>query len=1448
MSEKEYIVSLNKGVDYEAFNQEMIASTGAGDIPSRVVSVANARPASQRNTHYSLTDAEANTLAADGRVYAVELRPDLRDDLVMTRFATQTGDFSKTTLDRGNFINWGLLRSNNAQNTYTGAATTGGYDYTLDGSGVDIVISDSGIQADHPDFYDYNGVSRVQQINWYAESGVAGTQSANHYRDYDGHGTHVAGIAAGLTYGWAKNAKIYALKVNGLEGSGDSGTGIAIVDCFDVIKEWHNNKPNDPSTGVPRPTIVNMSWGYGGYFSGISGGSYRGTPWSGSARDTAKGMVGRFDGAGQRYGTRVASVDVDVEELIAAGVHVCIAAGNTSQKVDVAEGLDYNNYFTKTASGATTFHYNRGGSPYSINAHMVGNIDSTIIADGLEQKATSSETGPGVSVYAPGTNIMSTTSTINKWGTGDGPYPVNDSYLITNISGTSMASPQIAGMLSMYTQLNLTATPSQALSYINTNAKTAKLYDTASTTDYAELRSLLGGNNRFAFNKFNSSTQMRIGQTVEDTALVPASYSLSRSVSSVNEGGSFVLTLTTTNITDGTLVPFTVSGVSADDLSSGTLTGNFTVNSNTATASFTIAEDLATEGAETFTLSLDGVSISVSVSISDTSVALVPTYAIASSSASLNEGDTLTITLTTTNVADATNVPYTISGTGITTADIGGNALTGNFTVTSNTATLALPITSDATTEGGETLTFTLDSLGVTTNVNINDTSQAGGVSYTLSSSAASVNEGSSVTITLTTTNVADATVLPYTISGVSSADISDASLTGNFTVASNAATLALTLASDATTEGAETLVIVLDNGEANTLNVTVNDTSLTPSQSFALAVSSAALNEGESTTFTLTTTNVPDAAIVPYTITGVSSPDLDNGPRTNAAIKPLVGAGSNFFKREVTTNYVRLVVAGAVGGQTAVPDAFVEKVARMFDLFLDEGGSGISLNKQDQVISNLKGLTTSWHPNLPTIQRIARGSGASYTPNFLTDDGIAAWGLSPLFDATVQNDMVWYLNSSGVTGNGDIDAGEVIEHVMHTLHMHGLDAPNLKMYSSISSDWASGPLYNAMVEAFDASMWDPQGYNTPANAFKTVPEAFEVAAKEYLYLLNFCMFEYTDLWDGGSLSPEWSDSMRTPAGILSNNPLGYALHNSYIGDVISKPSLATIRSIFQDGDTGTPTDAGASGYSADAAIPLTADFTVTSNTATLKLNIAPDVGTEGDETLTLALNNGEASQNVTINDTSVTPAASYSLSSSAASVNEGAVVTITLVTTGVSDAINVPYTISGVSSADISGASLTGNMTISSSTASVALTIATDATTEGVETLLLALDNGAATQQVTINDTSVAASADYTINAVHSGSSAYTLSGTDRNGSVSGNNAGLAFNTGDVVDFVVNASGHPFYVKTANVTGTGSVAPGVTNNGTQSGTVRWTVGSTGTFYYICQFHSAMNGTITVAS
>ena len=302
-----------------------------------------------------------------------------------------------------------------------------------------------------------------------------------------------------------------------------------------------------------------------------------------------------------------------------------------------------------------------------------------------------------------------------------------------------------------------------------------------------------------------------------------------------------------------------------------------------------------------------------------------------------------------------------------------------------------------------------------------------------------------------------------------------------------------------------------------------------------------------------------------------------------NGAIINVVGDGSDFFKREVTVNGVRIMGAGTVGGQTAVPDAWLEKVGRMFELFTDPNGAGINKEYQRNLIQTLSGDTGTYHAGLPTIQRVARGAGADYTPNFLTDAGVISWNLTNLFDTHVQNDMVWYLNSTGDGyGDGDIDAQEVIEHVFHTLHMHGLPADDIKLYQFLASDWQTGDLYAAMEEAYDASKWDPSGYQENPDDWKTDADAFEVAAKEYLYLLNFCMFEYTELWDGGSLAPEWTDDMRTQAGIQSNNPLGYAFHNTYIAPVISKPSLATIRSIFQDGNTpaqDNPSLAGASGY-----------------------------------------------------------------------------------------------------------------------------------------------------------------------------------------------------------------------------------------------------------------------------
>jgi subtilisin family serine protease len=507
---REYNVILKKDVDYDSFWNDIESDTDNGKlyIPNRKVEFTNERPASLRQCWYLLTDEEAETLKQDDRVLAVEIPPEHRDDIKIKLRAIQTGDYTKTTSDSGAYINWGLIRSNFINNVYgSSTTTTESYNYTLTGEGVDVVIQDSGIQVDHPEFEDPDGNSRVQQINWATESGLAFTQNANHYRDYDGHGTHCAGIAAGKTYGWAKRARIYSQKISGLEGTGDSGTGISTTYAFDSIKIWHNNKPIQPKTGVKRPTVVNMSWGYYNIFGTITSINYRGTTYTGASIDTTaeKESFGLVLAAFSESNYRVASVDTDIQEMVDAGIIICVAAGNNSHKIDVSGGVDYNNYY----NDGETVYYHRGSSPYDDEIISVGNMDSTSYSSTLDQKSTSSETGPGVTIYAPGTNIMSCTSTTNKWGSGSQNYYLNSAYRQTNISGTSMASPQVAGVCALILEQNPKLTPAQVKSALLGMAGDA-IYDTGTNNDWSNNRSLKGGSKKVLFNKANSPQTMSV--------------------------------------------------------------------------------------------------------------------------------------------------------------------------------------------------------------------------------------------------------------------------------------------------------------------------------------------------------------------------------------------------------------------------------------------------------------------------------------------------------------------------------------------------------------------------------------------------------------------------------------------------------------------------------------------------------------------------------------------------------------------------------------------------------------------------------------------------------------------------------------------------------------------------------------------------------------------------
>jgi|TARA_B110000240_G_scaffold96080_1_gene108831 hypothetical protein len=275
----------------------------------------------------------------------------------------------------------------------------------------------------------------------------------------------------------------------------------------------------------------------------------------------------------------------------------------------------------------------------------------------------------------------------------------------------------------------------------------------------------------------------------------------------------------------------------------------------------------------------------------------------------------------------------------------------------------------------------------------------------------------------------------------------------------------------------------------------------------------------------------------------------------------------TELYDRSLTVYGIKIVAGAEVSGNKAVPDDWVYKTAKVIQLLLDPEGQGIDSVAQENAIKILEGASGTFHAGLSTVQRTLYGSGDSYESNPLRSPEL--WkGLDEHNDIHVSNDMVWYRNiESPNPPTGRNDTAEIMEHVLHTIHMLGIKGAVEGSLQALNGSDQSSEVYKAMDEAVENGAFDLEGYGGSLD--RDLDFTGQVILKEYLYLLTFGMWEYNEFWDGGSLAPEWSDSARTPEGVLDLNPLGYALFTKYLAPIISQPSKEILLDMFQDNDQG---------------------------------------------------------------------------------------------------------------------------------------------------------------------------------------------------------------------------------------------------------------------------------------
>jgi hypothetical protein len=263
----------------------------------------------------------------------------------------------------------------------------GTYVSATTGAGVTAYVVDTGILASHADF----GGRVAAGFSSFSDGSTT---------DCNGHGTHVAGLLGGSYFGVAKSATLVPVRVLDCNGS---GTLSGVLQGIDFILQDHAQ-----SAG---PAVVNMS------------------------------LAGQSSSA----------LDAQVNNLIAAGMTVVVAAGNDNE--DACRK-----------------------SPARVPAAIT--VGASTESD---ERASFSNYGDCVDLFAPGTNMLS------AWHSSPTSAAVN--------SGTSESAPLVAGAVALFLERFPAASPASAIQTV------------LSQTTLDVLTSVAGSPNRLLFSTMDTVEQ-----------------------------------------------------------------------------------------------------------------------------------------------------------------------------------------------------------------------------------------------------------------------------------------------------------------------------------------------------------------------------------------------------------------------------------------------------------------------------------------------------------------------------------------------------------------------------------------------------------------------------------------------------------------------------------------------------------------------------------------------------------------------------------------------------------------------------------------------------------------------------------------------------------------------------------------------------------------------------